>query len=128
MYLKEETLVPTKYVHIKSTTCPSSELGLSRVPTPFSPASVPLPPETGGRGHTSLRVAKRIEYKEATLRFGRRRLLNFEVFKGLHRKERGGGGGTGLCLMAAILLAGILTLSTQLATCLSILKEINTTL
>ncbi len=25
-------------------------------PTPFSPASVPLPPETGGRGHTSLRV------------------------------------------------------------------------
>jgi hypothetical protein len=37
-------------------------------------------------------AAKRIEYKEATLRFGRRRLLNFEVFKGLHRKERGGGG------------------------------------
>ncbi len=29
---------------------------LPRVPTPFSPASVPLPPETGGRGHTSLRV------------------------------------------------------------------------
>jgi hypothetical protein len=62
-------------------------------------------------------VPKRIEYKEATLGFGRRRLLNFEVFKGLHRKERGGGGGTGFCLMAAILLAGILTLSTQLATC-----------
>ena len=26
------------------------------LPTPFSPVSVPLPPETGGRGHTSLRV------------------------------------------------------------------------
>jgi hypothetical protein len=25
-------------------------------PTPFSAASVPLPPETGGRWHTSLRV------------------------------------------------------------------------
>jgi hypothetical protein len=34
--------------------CPSSELGLP--PTPFSPASVPLPPETGERGYTSLRA------------------------------------------------------------------------
>jgi hypothetical protein len=37
--------------------------------------------------------SKRIEYKEATLRFGRRRFLIFEVFLGLHRK-RGGEGGT----------------------------------
>ncbi len=29
---------------------------IGTLPTPFSPASVPLPPETGGRGHTSLRV------------------------------------------------------------------------
>ncbi len=28
----------------------------------------------------SVYQAKRIEYKEATLRFGRRRILNFEVF------------------------------------------------
>ncbi len=31
-------------------------LGIGTLPTPFSPASVPLPPETGGRWHTSLRV------------------------------------------------------------------------
>ncbi len=30
--------------------------GIGTLPTPFSPASVPLPPETGGRWHTSLRV------------------------------------------------------------------------
>ncbi len=28
-------------------------VGIGTLPTPFSPASVPLPPETGGRGHTS---------------------------------------------------------------------------
>jgi hypothetical protein len=31
-------------------------VGIGTLLTPFSPASVPLPPETGGRGHTSLRV------------------------------------------------------------------------
>ncbi len=31
-------------------------VGIGTLPIPFSPASVPLPPETGGRGHTSLRV------------------------------------------------------------------------
>jgi hypothetical protein len=31
-------------------------VGFGTLPTLFSPASVPLPPETGGRGHTSLRV------------------------------------------------------------------------
>jgi hypothetical protein len=31
-------------------------IGTLPIPTHFSPASVPLPPETGGRGHTSLRV------------------------------------------------------------------------
>ncbi len=31
-------------------------VGIGTLPTPFSPASVPLPPETGGRGHTGLRV------------------------------------------------------------------------
>ncbi len=31
-------------------------VGIGTLSTPFSPASVPLPPETGGRGHTSLRV------------------------------------------------------------------------
>jgi hypothetical protein len=31
-------------------------VGIGTLPTPFLPASVPLPPETGGRGHTSLRV------------------------------------------------------------------------
>ncbi len=31
-------------------------VGIGTPPTPFSPASVPLPPETGGRGHTSLRL------------------------------------------------------------------------
>ncbi len=31
-------------------------VGIGTLTTPFSPASVPLPPETGGRGHTSLRV------------------------------------------------------------------------
>jgi hypothetical protein len=31
-------------------------VGIGTLPTPFSPGSVPLPPETGGRGHTSLRV------------------------------------------------------------------------
>ncbi len=41
---------------------------------------------------------KRIEYKEATLRFGRRRLFIFEVFLGLHRKSEGEEGDTGLCL------------------------------
>jgi hypothetical protein len=48
----------TKYVYIKSTTVyvPLSELGLSQVPTPISPASVPLPPEPGGGGDTRLRV------------------------------------------------------------------------
>jgi hypothetical protein len=61
-----------------------------------------------------------MEYKEATLGFGRRRLLIFELFLGLHRKRQGEEGGIGL-FMAAILL------STQLATRLSILKEINTT-
>ncbi len=41
----------TNYIYIKSTTVyvPSSELGLSH-PTPFSPASVPLPKEPGGGG------------------------------------------------------------------------------
>ncbi len=43
-------------------------------------------------------LPKRIEYKEATLRFGRRRLLIFEVFLGLHRKSEGEEGDTGLCL------------------------------
>ncbi len=33
-----------------------SLVGIGTLPTPFSPTSVPLPPETGGRGHTSLRV------------------------------------------------------------------------
>jgi hypothetical protein len=42
--------------------------------------------------------AKRIEYKEATLRFGRRRLLIFEAFLDLHRKSEGEEGDTGLCL------------------------------
>ncbi len=42
--------------------------------------------------------AKRVEYKEATLGFGRRRLLIFELFLGLHRKKEGEEGGTGLCL------------------------------
>jgi hypothetical protein len=37
---------------------------------------------------------KRIEFKEATLRFGRRRILIFEVFLGLHRKREGEEGGT----------------------------------
>ncbi len=31
-------------------------VGIGTLPTPFQPASVPLPPETGGRGHTSLRM------------------------------------------------------------------------
>ncbi len=31
-------------------------VGIGTLTAPFSPASVPLPPETGGRGHTSLRV------------------------------------------------------------------------
>ena len=31
-------------------------VGIGTLPTPFSTASVPLPPETGGMGHTSLRV------------------------------------------------------------------------
>jgi hypothetical protein len=31
-------------------------VGIGTLPPPFSPASVPLPPETGGRGHTSLRL------------------------------------------------------------------------
>jgi hypothetical protein len=31
-------------------------VGIGALSTPFSPASVPLPPETGGRGHTSLWV------------------------------------------------------------------------
>jgi hypothetical protein len=33
-----------------------------------------------------------MEYKEATLQFGWRRLLIFKVFLGLHRKGEGGGG------------------------------------
>jgi hypothetical protein len=49
-------LLPTKYVHIKSTTVYMPLVGIGTLPTPFSPASVPLPPETGGRGHTSLLV------------------------------------------------------------------------
>ena len=28
-------------------------VGIGTLPPPFSPESVPLPPETGGRGHTS---------------------------------------------------------------------------
>jgi hypothetical protein len=32
-------------------------------------------------------AANRMEYKEATLGFGRRRLLIFELFLGLHRKR-----------------------------------------
>jgi hypothetical protein len=39
-------------------------------------------------------IAKRIEYKEATLRFGRQHILIFEVFLGLHRKREGEEGGT----------------------------------
>jgi hypothetical protein len=31
-------------------------VGIGTLPTPLSPASVSLPPETGGTGHTSLRV------------------------------------------------------------------------
>ncbi len=31
-------------------------VGIGTLPTPLSPASVPLPPEPGGRGHTRLRV------------------------------------------------------------------------
>ncbi len=38
--------------------------------------------------------AKRIEYKEAIRRFGRRRLSIFEVFLGLHRKREAEEGGT----------------------------------
>jgi hypothetical protein len=54
-------LCPTKYVYIKSTTVyvPLSELGLSQqLPTPLSPASVPLPQNRdGGVGwHTRLRA------------------------------------------------------------------------
>jgi hypothetical protein len=43
----------TKYVHIKSTTCPSSELGLP--PTPHLQASVPPPPCFWGEGNTRWR-------------------------------------------------------------------------
>ncbi len=44
----------TKYVYIKSpTVCPL--VGIGTLPTPLSPASVPLPPEPGG-GHTRLRL------------------------------------------------------------------------
>ncbi len=50
--LHEYMIDATKYVHIKSTTV----VGIGTLPPSFSPASVPLPPETGGRGHTSLRV------------------------------------------------------------------------
>ena len=53
-----------------------------------------MSPNAGGGGE----LPKRIEYKEATLRFGRRRLLIFEVFLGLHRKSEGEEGDTGLCL------------------------------
>jgi hypothetical protein len=45
-------------------------------------------------GYIVVRLPKRIEYKEATLRFGRRRLLIFEVFLGLHRKSEGEEGDT----------------------------------
>jgi hypothetical protein len=34
-------------------------------------------------------LSKRIEYKEATLRFGRRRLLIFEVFRAFTERVRG---------------------------------------
>jgi hypothetical protein len=48
-------------------------VGIGTLPTPFSPASVPLPPETGGRGHTSLRVGgsnvNDIETKGQTFRY-----------------------------------------------------------
>ncbi len=46
----------TKYVYIKSTTVyvPSSELGLSQVPTPHPP--LPSEPKVRGGGHTRLRV------------------------------------------------------------------------
>ncbi len=43
-------------------------------------------------------VSKRIEYKEDTLRFGRRRFSFFELFLGLHRNREGEEDGTGLCL------------------------------
>ncbi len=65
----------------------------------------PCPPPTGyvprvpiPHPYTQPSHPKRIEYKGATLRFGRRRLLIFEVFLGLHRKREGEEGGTGLCL------------------------------
>ncbi len=54
--------------------------------------------------------------------------INFWIILGPSQKEIGGGGWYWTLFMAAILLAGILTLSTQLATFLSILKEIYTTL
>ena len=41
-----------------------------------------------------MQVPKRMEYKEATLGFGRRRLLIFELFLGLHRKRWGEESGT----------------------------------
>ncbi len=72
-------------------------------------------------------LPKRIEYKEATLRFGWRHLLIFTVFLGLHRERERGGGWYWTLFMAAILLAGILTVFSQRTSTLSILKEINTT-
>jgi hypothetical protein len=53
--------------------------------------------------------------------------FNFLIILGPSQKEIGGGGWYWTLFMAAILLAGILLLSTQLATSFSILKEINTT-
>ncbi len=54
--------------------------------------------------------------------------INFLIILGPSQKEIRGGGWYWTLFMAAILLTGILTLSTQLATCLSILKGKNTTL
>ncbi len=43
------------FIYIKSTTvCPL--VGIGTLPPPLSPASVPLPPEPKGGGHTRLRV------------------------------------------------------------------------
>jgi hypothetical protein len=54
-------------------------------------------------------------------------VFNFLIILGPSQEEIGGGGWYWTLFMAAILLAGILTLSTQLAKLLSNLKEINTT-
>ncbi len=49
-------VLPTKYVYIKSTTVYVSSSKIGTLPTPLSPASVPLPPEPGVGGYTRLRV------------------------------------------------------------------------